>query len=1524
MSSIKYENQIIDAIETIVDNAVKNANYDKTIKATIVEQTNKNIGEYKVKYQDSTFFAYAADTTVQYTKDILVYVLIPNNDMEQIKTIISAVDKNNVEYIEVLEEEDYFDEVGTNVFNSNEEFKLCSYSPSEITLYDKEKNINIINYDEKAFNLYFANLYNFICGGYFKTKLDYEQRRKGNYGICFEMETTDDIDKEKINIKNFVIDVNNIEGNPYNLINYSKQTKIFELDFDYFKSIKRIYLFSKGFPIEEDGHDYDIFFKTPVLYGAREIPEAELNGYSVSLSTNKNYFNAEDEESAELDINSIVKIRGKEVGSERKIEYYWFKENAEIYPTMITFNSYGGAGWECLNEYNVINSETNEIEYITDKSSLKVLKSNCKVEDNNYKLVVVFNENTTQEKTINIKNYDAAYSLSIVSDEGIVFYYGNGTPTLTVLINEKEDVNNFTYKWVKIDENNLYENLEETTEDNNNYNTLVNNYNTLLNSIETGQTMPAAAQEQLEKYADSIDSYNYKQRVEKNKIHKIQVSEIKEYNIYKCSIYDELNLVGTVSITISNYPEIKGEYYLNIVGGIQTFNYNGMGIAPNSLALENPIELKPLSFEIIDGKGNNFPQRILEVCKVKWKFPKENSLIIGEDTSDLICYYDLEQNYDINKINNNNIELEVEYQELKLRAQTNFTFIKDGDPGTNGTDIVCKIVPNTEENFSDYPIIICNLDGSFKRLNFTPVQESNWFKVQLWQNGTIVWEGVTKQTSEGVSKLVWSNLFSSPKEKSHIQIYSGGLCSYANIDNSLDVNQFASDIIQVEVEYKNVTYYSTIPITVVKIKDDNYFIENEKNKGYRFVSYSSDGKTPQYENRYPFTLKVTQNINGYKEDITETKNSNYQLSYIWETQGSIYRNTWILENNLLEDFTINQYGSYLPVDSFSGECTNNAIQAMVFQNGEEVAEIHIPIHFYLNRYGISALNGWNGNSISIDNDNGIILSPQVGAGSKNEANQFTGILMGSVREGSTMNLEEGLFGYHEGVRTIFLDAHSGKTELGKNGKGRIIIDPSIDNAQIYSGNYSVENKTGLLIDLTIPEIKFGSGNFSVNSFGHLVAKGGGSIGGWQIGDVELYSGEMEQYVRLDSGTDNKVPGADDYYTFWAGNEDPTKAPVAITRKGKLIAAGVDINGAMDSDNMTITGGTMIIGDKFSVNKDGDGILRASGAVVSGVLTAEEGSIIGPFDVSEIALYNTKESAEDSNNGVYLGIDAISLGANNVFKVDNLGNAIAKNISISGGNLAGWNVNTENIFKGNGNKYFSLNSNDSLEDNIALWAGNESKENAPLQITYSGLLKSESSILNNSSINSSSLSDSSIINSSAENIVLMNGQIGDNDNTFTFGEGTTKHSAIKFNKTNINDNNEGIYLGTDGIYLGTEVYYTKIFPNGVLESSNVSLTGGSISWGNTTIDNLGTFMSSDSNITGGSLFFGNEDITFLSVSNSSQLLATTAELINPTIKNGNISYTFSSSEARINEIPRIYSGTNAPSGGKNGDIYVQYS
>jgi len=57
----------------------------------------------------------------------------------------------------------------------------------------------------------------------------------------------------------------------------------------------------------------------------------------------------------------------------------------------------------------------------------------------------------------------------------------------------------------------------------------------------------------------------------------------------------------------------------------------------------------------------------------------------------------------------------------------------------------------------------------------------------------------------------------------------------------------------------------------------------------------------------------------------------------------------------------------------------------------------MPIHLMLNQYGNAKLNGWDGNSIDIDDKGGVILAPQVGAGKKNKDNTFTGILMGEVK-----------------------------------------------------------------------------------------------------------------------------------------------------------------------------------------------------------------------------------------------------------------------------------------------------------------------------------------------------------------------------------------------------------------------------------------------------------------------------------------------------------------------------------------------
>ena len=96
----KYEDKICEAIGTIVEQAVSSAGYDRTIQAVVSSCSDATIGKYKIKYQDSLFYAYATNPDITYTKGTNVYILIPGNDMTKDKIILGTVGKlaNNTVY----------------------------------------------------------------------------------------------------------------------------------------------------------------------------------------------------------------------------------------------------------------------------------------------------------------------------------------------------------------------------------------------------------------------------------------------------------------------------------------------------------------------------------------------------------------------------------------------------------------------------------------------------------------------------------------------------------------------------------------------------------------------------------------------------------------------------------------------------------------------------------------------------------------------------------------------------------------------------------------------------------------------------------------------------------------------------------------------------------------------------------------------------------------------------------------------------------------------------------------------------------------------------------------------------------------------------------------------------------------------------------------------------------------------------------------------------------------------------------
>ena len=112
---------------------------------------------------------------------------------------------------------------------------------------------------------------------------------------------------------------------------------------------------------------------------------------------------------------------------------------------------------------------------------------------------------------------------------------------------------------------------------------------------------------------------------------------------------------------------------------------------------------------------------------------------------------------------------------------------------------------------------------------------------------------------------------------------------------------------------------------------------------------------------------------------------------------------------------------------------------------------------------------------------------------------------------------------------------------------------------------------------------------------------------------------------------------------------------------------------------TVTGTEINNGNgTFKVDKDGNVI--ATSATIEGIIKAKTGYIGGSngFTIAEGKLYSgTKSTFADTDSGVYIGTDGISLGKNSPFKVDSDGNLTAKSGTIGGAKISGNSISSTN-------------------------------------------------------------------------------------------------------------------------------------------------------------------------------------------------------------------------------------------------------
>ena len=1114
----KYENQIIQAIQYVVEESIKNATFDKTIQATIISCVDPTIGKYKVRFQDSTFYAFSNNTEVTYSNNSSVYVLIPGNDMSRDKTILGSTKKLGIDYVDNLAKEDSVDIVGTNCIESNTSFELCSYNKEEvITIYDRNnENNNKINLNINSLERYIKQSSSLICGATFKTNLPIEQQMLGKYGIVYELSFADNATGKTVT-RNYVIDVNQISGNPYRVFNDTRYYGIFAADGENFLYVNKIYLFQYDFPNVKEGQPTDIFIKNLELFGCNRLTQEELKGSSLTIATPQGaYFDDTDTDKSTRVLQAQVRIKGKVIdNNSQQLEYYWFVENLGVTSNHKLYNQYGGIGWECLNPSIPIQEGDNPIVQWTPASyQFTIKKDDTKAKETRYKCVAIYNS-TKLSKEIIITNYSSNFEISIDSSGGTQFYYDIGSTNLTCLVNG-EDVSSddYTFVWAKIDNNNVFTSLSNTDKENAQYKRYLENKEEILEKIKRQGYEFQYDKDSLEMINNELDSFKRITRVDNQYIYNIQINTITSFAIYKCSVYHKGVYIGTSSITLLNTFENQNNYSLIINNGNQVFKYNEAGITPINNTLENPFQIPELTFTLYNNLGEVIDNENIKSEDIVWQLPQENNTLIdtieiSRDNKTLV--YNIKKKYDIRK-QDNNIKLTVKYKDISITTITNFTFIKEGEPGTNGTEFVCKIVPNTDD-------IVTNAYVFNGKINYNPKERNKWFKVQLWHNTDKIFENTaTGYTEEGIKATVeWSILKNSYDNTDFTIDKNTGEITY----NGFDGNNSPSNIIKCVVKYKNINYFATLPI--VTARSDNAAITDIKlvdNTGFKYVIYTSDGRNPQYDDTLPFEIRMFEEIETdpsdflnrtEKVDVTEAKIDKEGLVpkyyYFWYIKGKMYdpiEKEWNHISNLIRLDNKNSFKqNFKPREEFNGEIVNNGIYCSIIDtNGNLYGEIHIPIHLLLNRYGNAAINDWDGNSVSIDeNGNGVILAPQIGAGKKEEKdNSFTGMVMGTVKEYGKNYANTGLFGYSYGRQSLFLNSENGSAIFGKAGTGQIILDPrDFDDdgklvngkALIYSSNfwdryidngkniglprsYNSSNETGegMLIDLTTPSIRW--------------------------------------------------------------------------------------------------------------------------------------------------------------------------------------------------------------------------------------------------------------------------------------------------------------------------------------------------------------------------------------------------------------------------------------------------------------------
>lgn len=1338
-------NKFLEAVNIISDAKTKSAGFDRSVQVTIKKLYQEDSTKYEVEYEGALKTATGA---AGYKTNDVVWAVIPKNDLTQTLQIIGLASSIAADKQVLRSEDDEFEKVTANLATFTTEQKLDKDNISVVLWeYGGESNIISTSDDDLFKNAINSSLY-FEINALFGSEIDIKQDI--NFGIrCYCNGVTD--------TPKFILDINDISGNPYYLIG-ERQKKIFSITTDEtLGSFDKIEFFAEGLSandwvtlkgfsfygcrdvdymtglaanllVSETGTDFrefgelsinnynlatanNLILKANLRYDGILVPENELSKYTYkwylrtlknglpvrAVIVNENKYTSTtadwtidniDGENARLvkykGSDEVVYIPTKVKGHWKKQEYeektafpakgeantlYYDKENEKYY--IWQDNQYVEQTDKGASVEKFLNDKTYNITAIGDgKNSLFNFS-------NNIEAIVINTEATITEP--DTENEEAEEPFSNLSDDVVI--YGNigtdhrkipdgwfssvtGVPNQLQIsaaalfmpsswiwcevVDEKGNKVKTVEGWIDNADKSYDLQLVVSTPEPNKTTGVFSS--TLTIQPISGSSLP--------------DNLIYKwfkdgnEMVDKDglPIRSSSITIFAEKHEYKCEVYTENNFLvfteTTNSIFIPDAPNTD-KLSLSITGkSVYLCKADGEFIGQTE------------NLKVWIYKEGRLIEDITDY-KIEWSIPTENTMLARDENSSL-DQQELKfnvQKYLLNSYINNVISVNVSYEQENLTASSSMeiTFLKNGQPGTNGTDIVC-VFEKTE-------------NGQTQVINYYQTEDlipANTLSVKVFRPST------------GESPVIGS--ISVIDMVAFAQATNEEEKEKAKLDLTVDIpisNPTCLKAICISEDGKS-TWYAYLPIVEVHW---GYKLIEPSSAPY--IQFSSSGNIAEDMPKI-FTCSTTLSTSNVEIDskYLEVKVKNGQKTFTLQTKDNV----------------VFKGDEMLPIISILK------------------GALKIPILLLTNRFEYAAINGWDGTSIKLDEENDTILAPMAGFGKKEEDNSFTGVILGDIIS-DNLTLEEvdklpsasdanfniiykdksqgdnsyyvlrtktdgeryfasspppdfqGIIGLNGGEQTFSLNANDGsawfkghiEATSGKIGTMEILSVPgaiasaqstantaqsvaqgakdvadkatNTDSKDVTGGLYSwkFSPTDGLFMwkgaQDTVPLLKIDSSGLEIS--GKINATQGGNIGGFTIDPTAqtLISGN----VGMSANASN--------WAFWAGNSDPNLAPFRVGHDGSIVAEKLKIESGQVKGLFTIE--TLMSTDVTAENLKVKHLQGADGSF-TGTLSGASGT----FDTLKTsgigALHYTAIS-----NGIYCGDqNSNSQTTGTVFQVNN--------------------------------------------------------------------------------------------------------------------------------------------------------------------------------------------------------------------------------------------------------------------------------